>query len=81
MVPRAKHRLKYLIELSLNLFSLIAYTCMGWRSSRGRGGGGWVDFVLCFEGLVINGRVPPPPIILSGNANDSLVTDWKGRHL
>lgn len=39
VVSRAKHRLKYLIELSLNLFSLIAYTCMCWRSSRGHGGG------------------------------------------
>lgn len=61
MVPRAKQRLKYLIELSLNLFSLIAYTCVYWRSSRGRGRrGGWVDFVLCFEGPVINVSLPTP---------------------
>jgi len=25
------HRLKYLIELSLNMFSLTAYTCTHWR--------------------------------------------------
>lgn len=60
VVLRAKHRLKYLIELSFNLFSLIAYTCMCWRSLRGHGGGGWVDLILCFEGLVINVRVPHP---------------------
>lgn len=79
MVPSAKHSLKYLIELSLNLFSLIAYTCVCWSLSRGHGGGGCLDFVLCFEGLVINVGFPPPPIILSGSAGDSQVSDWKGK--
>lgn len=65
VVPSAKHRLKYLIERSLNLFSFVAYTCVCWSLSRGHGGGGCLDFVLCFERLVINGGFPPPPIILS----------------